>query len=43
MKHGALSNALIDNIIGDLGKPVHIGFPGPKVPAFDGVVEQSED
>ncbi len=38
----SLSDALVDDIGADLGQPMNIGFPGPIVPALDGIIEQAE-
>ncbi len=42
-KGHSLGNALIDDVVADLGQTVDVGFAGPEVAAFDSVVEQSED
>lgn len=36
----ALGHALVDDVDGHLGEPVHVRFPGAEVAALDGVVEE---
>ncbi len=39
----ALRHALVDDLDGDLGQPVHVGLARPEVAALDGVVEEPLD
>jgi hypothetical protein len=39
----ALGDALVDDLIGDLGKAVDVGFAGAEIASFDGVVEETVD
>ncbi len=39
-KGNALGDALVDDILAQLGQPVYIGLPGPEVTPLDGVVKQ---
>ena len=36
-----MSNTLVNNVAADLRETVNVGFPGAKIAAFDGVVEQA--
>ena len=38
-----LSHGLIDDVQAHLGQAVHVGLPGPEVPALHRVVEEAED
>ncbi len=42
-KGHALTNALVDDVVRDLGEAVDVGLTGAEVTALDGVVEQAED
>ena len=42
-KGHALTDTLVDNVVGHLGQTVDIGLAGAKIAALDGVIEQAED
>jgi hypothetical protein len=42
-KGNSLGHAMIDDMVADLGQAVDIGFAGPEITAFDGVVKQAPD
>jgi hypothetical protein len=34
---------LVNDVVADLRQSIDVGFPGPKIAAFDRIVEQSPD